>query len=125
MEFLLKELFPLNRSLTGKGNRETLKILNEIIPLEIHEIPSGKKVYDWTIPKEWSVKKAYIKNVKGENTKIILTGDIEQIDSVYLDSTSNGLSYAVEKFKFHELSGHVTLVKGERSKVATLASKIL
>ncbi len=61
----------------------------------------------------------------GENTKIILTGDIEQIDSVYLDSTSNGLSYAVEKLKFHELSGHIALVKGERSKVATLASKVL
>ena len=55
----------------------------------------------------------------------MLTGDIEQIDSVYLDSTSNGLSYAVEKFKVHELAGHVTLIKGERSKVATLASKIL
>ena len=61
----------------------------------------------------------------GENTKIILTGDIEQIDSVYLDSTSNGLSYAVEKFKPHHLAGHTTLIKGERSKVATLASKIL
>tara|TARA_R110000824_G_scaffold335251_1_gene521803 strand:+ start:939 stop:2246 length:1308 start_codon:yes stop_codon:yes gene_type:complete len=61
----------------------------------------------------------------GENTKIILTGDIEQIDSVYLDSTSNGLSYAVEKLKPHDIAGHVTLIKGERSKVATLASKIL
>jgi len=61
----------------------------------------------------------------GENTKIILTGDVEQIDSVYLDATSNGLSYAVEKFKHHGLAGHVTLTKGERSKVATLASKIL
>jgi len=61
----------------------------------------------------------------GENTKIILTGDIEQIDSVYLDSTSNGLSYAVEKFKQYQLSAHITLVKGERSKVATLASKVL
>ena len=61
----------------------------------------------------------------GENTKIVLTGDIEQIDSVYLDSTSNGLSYAVEKFKIHDLSGHMTLVKGERSKVATLASRVL
>ena len=61
----------------------------------------------------------------GENTKIVLTGDIEQIDSVYLDATSNGLSYAVEKFKNHGLAGHITLVKGERSKVATLASKIL
>ena len=61
----------------------------------------------------------------GENTKIILTGDIEQIDSVYLDSTSNGLSYAVEKLKPYEINGHITLRKGERSKVATLASKVL
>ena len=61
----------------------------------------------------------------GENTKIILTGDVEQIDNVYLDATSNGLSYAVEKFKHHEIAGHITLVKGERSKVATLASKVL
>tara|TARA_B100000287_G_scaffold86833_1_gene79464 strand:- start:70810 stop:72117 length:1308 start_codon:yes stop_codon:yes gene_type:complete len=61
----------------------------------------------------------------GENTKIILTGDIEQVDSVYLDSTSNGLSYAVEKFKPYDISAHMTLVKGERSKVATLASKVL
>ena len=51
--------------------------------------------------------------------------NIEQIDSVYLDSTSNGLSYAVEKFKQYQLSAHITLVKGERSKVATLASKVL
>jgi PhoH-like ATPase len=61
----------------------------------------------------------------GENSKIILTGDIEQIDNTYLDSTSNGLSYAIEKFKSEEIAGHITLKKGERSKVATLASKIL
>ena len=61
----------------------------------------------------------------GENTKIVLTGDIEQIDNVYLDETSNGLTHAVEKFKEHSLSGHIILMKGERSKVATLASKIL
>jgi PhoH-like ATPase len=61
----------------------------------------------------------------GEGTKIILTGDIEQIDNVYLDSTSNGLSHAVEKFKEHTIAGHVSLKKGERSKVATLAAKIL
>ena len=61
----------------------------------------------------------------GNNTKIVLTGDIEQIDNDYTDETSNGLAYAVEKFKGYEISGHVTLVKGERSKIATLASKIL
>ena len=61
----------------------------------------------------------------GEGTKIILTGDIEQIDNVYVDEVSNGLTYAVEKFKQYDLSGHVTLLKGERSKVATLAASIL
>ena len=61
----------------------------------------------------------------GENTKVVMTGDIEQIDNVYVDETSNGLTYAVEKFKSYDLSGHVTLMKGERSKVATLAAKIL
>jgi len=61
----------------------------------------------------------------GEGTKIVLTGDIEQIDNAYIDQTSNGLTYAVEKFKSYGLSGHVTLRRGERSKVATLAAKIL
>ena len=61
----------------------------------------------------------------GEGTKIVLTGDINQIDTIYVDATTNGLTYAVEKFKDFELSGHITLQKGERSKLATLASNIL
>ena len=61
----------------------------------------------------------------GENTKIVLTGDIEQIDNVYTNETSNGLTYAIEKFKESTLSGHITFKKGERSKLATEASKLL
>ena len=61
----------------------------------------------------------------GEGTKIILTGDIEQIDNVYVNETTNGLAHAVEKFKQYPLAGHVTFKKGERSDVATLASKVL
>ena len=61
----------------------------------------------------------------GEGTKIVFTGDIEQIDNVYVDETSNGLTYIVEKFKEYDLAGHITLRKGERSKVATLAAKVL
>ena len=61
----------------------------------------------------------------GENTKIVLTGDIEQIDNIYTNETSNGLTYAVEKFKNSNLSGHITFKKGERSKLATEASKLL
>tara|TARA_A100001015_G_scaffold320632_1_gene447752 strand:+ start:70 stop:1392 length:1323 start_codon:yes stop_codon:yes gene_type:complete len=61
----------------------------------------------------------------GEGTKIVLTGDIEQIDNIYIDSTNNGLSYVVEKFKNQEIAGHITLLKGERSKVASVSAKIL
>tara|TARA_R110002020_G_scaffold394715_1_gene604715 strand:+ start:11550 stop:12872 length:1323 start_codon:yes stop_codon:yes gene_type:complete len=61
----------------------------------------------------------------GEGTKIVLTGDVEQIDNVYIDATTNGLTHAVEKFKKFELSSHVTLHKGERSKVATYAAQNL
>jgi len=58
----------------------------------------------------------------GEGTKIVLTGDIEQIDNVYIDATNNGLSYVVERLKEESLTGHITLLKGERSKVATIAA---
>ena len=61
----------------------------------------------------------------GENTKVILTGDIEQIDNIYTNETSNGLTYAIERFKTSHLSGHITFKKGERSKIATLASQLL
>tara|TARA_R100001015_G_scaffold18563_1_gene12056 strand:- start:2168 stop:3511 length:1344 start_codon:yes stop_codon:yes gene_type:complete len=61
----------------------------------------------------------------GENTKIVLTGDIEQIDNIYTNETSNGLTYAIEKLKHSQLSGHITFKKGERSKLATEASKLL
>ena len=61
----------------------------------------------------------------GDGTKIVLTGDPFQIDNPYVDASSNGLSYLAEHFKHLELSGHVTLVKGERSKMAELASNLL
>jgi PhoH-like ATPase len=68
--------------------------------------------------------KALITRV-GEGTKIVLTGDPEQIDHPYLDSSSNGLTYLVEKLKEQPFSGHVRLVKGERSMVAEMGAKLL
>ena len=61
----------------------------------------------------------------GHGTKLVLTGDIQQIDNSYVDAVSNGLTHAVEKFKEFPISGHVTLYKGERSTLATLAAEIL
>ena len=56
-----KELWPLNRSITGEGVRKTLKKISNHIPdLVIHSVKSGTKVFDWTIPEEWSVKEAYV-----------------------------------------------------------------
>ncbi len=61
----------------------------------------------------------------GENTKIIFTGDIYQIDTPYLDSQSNGLSTLIDRLKDHELYAHITLEKGERSELANLANSLL
>ncbi len=61
----------------------------------------------------------------GENTKIVFTGDIYQIDTPYLDSQSNGLSYLIDRLQDHELYAHVTLEKGERSELANLANELL
>ena len=61
----------------------------------------------------------------GQGTKVILTGDCYQIDNPYVDSSNNGLTFSVEKFKSADLSAHVTLTKGERSDLAELAANIL
>ncbi|HLG26793.1 MAG TPA: PhoH family protein, partial [Paenisporosarcina sp.] len=75
-----------------------------------------------------NISKSEVKTILtrvGIGTKIILTGDIEQIDNSYLDATNNGLAYVVEKFKDSDLAGHITFAKGERSQLATKASEIL
>jgi PhoH-like ATPase len=61
----------------------------------------------------------------GEGTKVVLTGDIEQIDNPYIDAASNGLSYVIERFKDDPLAGHITLRKGERSSLAERAAALL
>lgn len=63
---LISELYPICRSITGNGFRETLNIIQKQIPIELHEVRSGTKVFDWTVPKEWNIKEGYVKNSKGE-----------------------------------------------------------
>ena len=92
--------------LRGRSISNAFIIIDEAQNLSVHEL------------------KTIITRV-GENTKIVLTGDVEQIDNTYVDSVSNGLTYAVEKFKDHDIAGHITLIKGQRSELATLASQIL
>jgi len=66
MYVLMTDLYPICRSITGEGVRQTLSILQRHIPLEIHEVPTGTRVFDWTVPKEWNIRDAYIKNVHGD-----------------------------------------------------------
>jgi aminopeptidase-like protein len=63
---LIRELYPICRSITGEGLRETLGRIQKEIPLDVHEVPSGTQVFDWTVPKEWNIRDAYVKNSCGE-----------------------------------------------------------
>jgi aminopeptidase-like protein len=65
MYALVGELYPLCRSITGNGVRETLQVLKREIPLEVHEVPSGTPVFDWTVPREWNIRDAYVKATDG------------------------------------------------------------
>lgn len=66
IEHYFDRLWPINRSLTGNGNRKTLKILSELVDLNIIEVPSGTQCFDWIVPPEWNVKDAWVKTSKGQ-----------------------------------------------------------
>lgn len=64
---LVRRLFPICRSITGDGVRQTLAILGEYLPgLRVHEVPTGTPVLDWTVPREWNIREAWVKNQRGE-----------------------------------------------------------
>ena len=95
---LMEALYPICRSITGNGVRETLKIISKYIPLEIHEVPTGTKVFDWTIPKEWNINDAYVIDPDGK--KII---DFKK-------SNLHVLNYSIpihKKIPLSELKNHI------------------
>lgn len=94
---LMETLYPICRSITGNGVRQTLEIINQIIPIDIKEVPTGTKVFDWEVPKEWNIKDAYIKNSKGE--KIV---DFEKNNLHVLNySTPIHKTVSLEELKEH------------------------
>lgn len=65
MYALVEELYPICRSITGNGVRQTLERIAEVVPLEVHEVPTGTQVFDWTVPREWNIDEAFIEDAKG------------------------------------------------------------
>jgi aminopeptidase-like protein len=94
----LKRLWPICRSLTGNGVRESLHILNEIVPLDIHEVPSGTEVFDWTVPNEWNIRSAQLINPNGE---VIADLKVNNLHVVNYSIPMQG------EFTYDELKGHI------------------
>jgi len=65
MHDVIRELYPICRSITGNGVRQTLKVVGRHVPLKIHEVPSGTRVLDWVVPKEWNIRDAWVKDPSG------------------------------------------------------------
>jgi aminopeptidase-like protein len=95
---LVRELYPICRSITGNGVRESLRQVGEHIPLKVHEVPTGTRVFDWTVPKEWNIRDAYVKNSDG----------LKVID--FKKSSLHVLSYSTpirKRMSLAELRGHL------------------
>lgn len=111
---LAKKLYPICRSITGNGVRKTLNILKEVYhDMEIHEVPTGTKVFDWEVPREWNIKGGWIKNSKGE--KII----------DFADNNLHILGYSIpvhKKVNLGELLMHTYTLPNQPDLIPYLAS---
>ena len=129
--------YPPRRCGIGTFSRDLATALEhltaEIGHIRIAAIDNGNGPYgipvdlviDQYNPESWADTTEHIITRAGEGTKVIFTGDIQQIDHPYLDSLSNGLSYLINRMVGQSIYAHVTLEKGERSPLADLASNLL
>lgn len=127
--------FCLSKNNNNKKDATTNSYLDLLLAKKIIEIDAVTYIRGRNIPNAFiivdeaqSLSKEEIKTIltrAADGTKIVLTGDIQQIDNPSLDAVNNGLSYAIEKFKEFEFSGHVTFMKSERSILAATAAEIL
>lgn len=111
---LARELFPIDRSLTGEGVRRTLAVLKRELPeMTVHEVPSGTEVFDWTVPKEWAVRQAYIEDEKGNRI----------IDYKDLNLHVMGYSTPVDRWvDLEELKKYIYVQKGQPDAVPYVTS---
>jgi aminopeptidase-like protein len=104
MYSFITDLYPICRSITGNGVRETLKMIQSQVPLEIHEVPTGTHVFDWTVPKEWNIRDAYIKNSRGEKIVDFQRSNLHVVN--YSIPVRQTMSLAELKPHLHSLPDH-------------------
>ena len=95
---LINDLYPICRSITGNGVRQTLERIGRVVPLKVHEVPTGTQVFDWTVPREWNIDEAFIEDVNGNRL----------ID--FTDHTLHVMSYSVpidEVLTLEQLAPHL------------------
>jgi aminopeptidase-like protein len=100
----VSELYPICRSITGDGLRETLRRIARRIPLQIHEVPSGAQAFDWTVPREWNIRDAFIRNSKGEKVVDFQRSNLHVVN--YSIPIRAKLSLSELKKHLHALSDH-------------------
>lgn len=113
LESYFDRLFPLNRSLTGNGVRETFNILRELVDFKITEVPSGTLAFDWTVPKEWNVNQAYIITPDGEK---IADFSINNLHLVGYSVPFKG------KLSWEELERHLHTLPGQPDAIPYITS---
>lgn len=105
---LAAELYPICRSMTGAGVRETLAILARHVPLDIHDVPTGTQVYDWTVPAEWHIREAYIADASGRRIVDFRTNNLHIVG--YSRPFRGRLPLAELKKHLHTLPDQPTLI---------------
>jgi aminopeptidase-like protein len=101
---LVRELYPVGRSITGPGLRVTVARLSEIVPLQVTEVPSGSRVFDWTVPDEWSVEEAYIETAAGRRVVDMQDSNLHVVG--YSVPVEAEMTLAELRPHLHSLPGH-------------------
>ena len=105
---LMADLFPLCRSITGAGLRDTLDRIGKILPLQLSEVPTGTQAFDWTVPKEWNIRDAWVANARGEKVIDFRTSNLHVVN--YSPPVRRRLSLDELRPHLHTLPDHPTWV---------------
>ncbi len=104
MFVLIRELYPICRSITGEGLRRTLRLIQRQIPVCLSEVPTNTRVFDWTVPKEWNIRDAWVKNSRGERVIDFQRSNLHVVN--YSTPVRQKMSLAELKPHLHTLPGH-------------------